>query len=165
MPVKNPKKITSTPVLDDRRYLEFVSSLQLVGLGLKSSSATLDRENFWKLAKRADNPARRLVETYRATQVAEDFFEVEGQYKVTIADGDLIGLEIDCTFELHMHCSSPVEHAMVERFAKTDLRFILLPYARHFISDITGEMHIPPVVLPMATAAGRARVGRSRKKD
>ncbi len=165
MPLRNPKKITSTPVVGDRKYLDFVSSLELVGLGLKSSSATLDREKFWKLAKSERTPVRRLQEIYRPTQVGEDFFEVEGQYKVSIADGDVVGLKIDCAFELHMHCTSPVERAMVERFAKTDLRFILLPYARHFISDITGEMHIPPVVLPMATAAGKARVGRSRKKS
>ena len=159
MPVKHSKtKVTSSQVASDSEYSEFLSGLKLIGLGLKSSAATLDRQKFWKLTQEQEKSRRRVSETYKVTGVGEKFFEAEVRYEVCLGEADAVGLRISCTFEVHMHARPPIDKAMVERFSNSDLRFILLPYARHFISDMTGEMQIPPVVLPLVAAARKTGV-------
>ncbi len=163
---KKIKKATasSRPTTNDKDYADFLSRLELIGLGLKSSSATLNREVFWKVARQSDAPTRQLVESYEPSAIGKNWFEVEGRYEVTVADGDAIALEIKCAFELHLHAPAPINRALVRRFANDDLRFMLLPYARHFISDITGEMNIPPIVLPLAAAPRQTHSETSRAK-
>jgi preprotein translocase subunit SecB len=126
-------------------------------MGLKTSSAVLDREVLWQLSDK-DKPRCNFSEEYKHTTIGEDFFEAEGQYGVTIADGERLALKIECTFDVHMHVQAPVKPEMAKRFAESDLRFVLLPYARYFVTDMTSQMQIPPIVLPLATAMGKARV-------
>lgn len=158
------RKISTTSAADDTAYLKFLATVRLVGLGLKSSSTVLERELFWDLVK-DDSKAQSVTESYRPTEIGKDYFEAEGRYEVKIARGEQTALEIECIFEVHMHAAPPFESTMAERFTKTDLRFILLPYARHFVTDATGQMQIPPIVLPLATVAGKARVGKGTKKS
>jgi hypothetical protein len=144
--------------------MNFVAGLHLIGMGLQKSSTELHRDKLWKILKSESSQVKRqLVESYRLTEIQEGFFEAEGEYQLTVGEGDLLGLEIHCSFEVHMHtASSEVDHAMAERFAKQDLRFVLLPYARQFVTDMTGQMQIPPIILPLATATGQARPKKSR---
>jgi hypothetical protein len=153
----------TTSLVSDNEYAAFVAGLKLIGLGLKSSATTLDRRLLWELTGKESGTAGRLIESYKATEIGKGFFEAEGQYDFTVAKDDAIGLKLSCVFEVHMHSKTPVEGAMAERFTKTDLRFILLPYARHFVTDMTGQMQIPPVVLPLAAAAGKARIKTVRR--
>lgn len=148
---------------DDSAYVKFLVSLHLVGLGLKSSTAEVNRQTLWEITAGERKPVRRMAESYRQTEIGKDYLEAEGRYEVTIAEGDRVGLKIECIFEVHMHAPSPVDPVMVERFAKQDLRFVLLPYARNFVSDMSGRMQIPPVILPLITAAGKARPRKGKE--
>jgi preprotein translocase subunit SecB len=158
------KQTVSSPAADNRAYLRFLSGLQLRSLGLKGSSTTLDRELFWDFAQKKDKTERRLTEAYEPTVIGRDSFGAEARYELTISEEDRVALKIECVFEVHMQASSSVEPSMAERFSKSDLRFIVLPYARHFVTDVTGQMQIPPIVLPLITAAGKARVDRAEKR-
>ena len=133
-------------------------------MGLKSSSAALQREVLWQLNKH-EKPECKLSEQYKQTEIGEGYFEAEAQYKVTIAAGERLALKIECTFEIHVHAQSPVKPEMAKRFAESDLRFIILPYARHFVTDMTSQMQIPPIVLPLATVGGKARPQLKQEHD
>lgn len=160
-----PRKLkTITSQTEAADYMEFLSTVQLVGLALKSSSASIDRNVFFDLLEEK-KPVRRLSEEYASTDVGKDHFDAEGRYKVTVADEAKTGLLIQFAFEVHLHAKGLVDPQKAERFAKSDLRFILLPYARQFVTSITGQMQIPPVVLPLATVAGRARLTKARTES
>ena len=158
-----PKQKNEPPALSDADYLSFLSSVELVGLGLKSSNSSINREIYFDLVDQKAKPVRRFSELYESTEIGGNFFEAEGRYEVSIADGDAIGLRIECVFEVHLHAPKPINPQMVQRFAKSDLRFMLLPYARQFVTGVTGQMQIPPIVLPMATARGKARLAKPKK--
>ena len=155
--MKAMKMTTTLQPACDSEYTVFLAKLKLVGLGLKSSEAYLDRQKFWKLADKGKQSTQRVSETYTVTEVGERYFEAEGRFDVTLGSGEATGLRLSCTFEVHMHATT-ITKAMAERFAESDLRFVLLPYARHFISDMTGEMAIPPLVLPLVTASHKDAV-------
>ncbi len=116
----------------------------------------LQRDVLWELSKNGQ-PGCNFSEQYKPTEIGEGFFEAEGRFEITIADGERQALKIECTFEVHMHAQKPVIPEMAKRFSESDLRFVLLPYARFFVSNMTGQMQIPPIVLPLATAMGKAR--------
>ena len=159
-----PKLKKSTSQAADKDYLKFLASLRLIGLGLKSSSTIIDRKEFFELidAEQANKPVRSFSETYEPTDVGKDFFDAEGRYRVTIADGAKVALNIECVFAVHIHAPSPVDTNMATQFSESDLRFILLPYARQFVSNITSQMEIPPIVLPLA--AGKPRLTKAHGK-
>lgn len=160
-----PKTKKNTPPVADNDYLLFLSSLRLVGLGLKSSSTSINRTLFFELleAEQPNKPLRSLSEAYKATNVGKDFFDAEGLYSISIADGEKVALRIECAFSVHMHAPSPVDAEMAERFSKSDLRFVLLPFARQFVSSISSQMEIPPLVLPLAAAGGKARTPTTKR--
>lgn len=58
-------------------------------------------------------------------------------------------LAVDLLFEAHLHIDVPMEKALAERFTQTDFRLIVLPYARYAISNVTAQMSIPPIVIPL----------------
>lgn len=93
------------------------------------------------------------IEQYRISRVEEEFFESEGIFEFVVSDSTSIALKVESVFEVHIHAAKPVRKEMVERFTNAELRLILLPYARHFVSTITAQMQIPPVVLPLAINA------------
>jgi preprotein translocase subunit SecB len=152
---------TNATTADDNSYIKFITSLHLVGLGLKSSSAELHRDILFEI--QSGQPARTFTQGYRHVEIGEDYFDVEGQFAVTVADGEQLGVRIECVFEAHFHCSQP-QQTMIERFTEQDLRFMILPYARSFVSDMCGKMQIPPIMLPLATAAGMARPNAKKRR-
>jgi hypothetical protein len=154
----------TTTQQDSIDYLKFLSEVKLIGLGLKSSLTFLDRKIFFDLVDRERKPERRFSEEYKPTAVGEEFFEAEGSYEITVGDGDEVGLRIKCSFEVHMHGPAPIDPKLAERFASSDLRFVLSPFARQFVANATAQMQIPPILIPLATAAGEARITRARKE-
>lgn len=151
--MKTQKVISSTS--EDSSYLGFLATLQLIGLGLNNSSIELHRQTLFDITEEKAS-SRTFTEEYRIVELGADYFDAEGHYGVSISDGERLGVRVECTFDVHIHCQSP-DQSMVERFTKQDLRFMMLPYARTFISDMSGRMQIRPIILPMATAAGIAR--------
>jgi len=149
MPSK--RKQRSPVSFSDNDYGRFLASLRLFGLGLKNSSTMLDRNTYWELNSRKKGPSRKFHENYKVTRIEDDFFESEGSFELVVSESDLVGLRVACSFEVHIHATgNPIPRTMVERFTAAELRLILLPYARQFVSSITAQMQIPPVILPLA---------------
>jgi hypothetical protein len=160
--INSTTRISSPTMHDDDGYIDFLTKLHLVGLGLKSSSIVLNRQTLYDIQEKG-KPVRTFTEEYSYIEIGKSYFDAEGNYAVSIADGEQMGVRLECTFEVHIHCPSPVDRQMVERFAKQDLRFMLLPYARSFVSDMSGRMQIRQILLPLATAAGMARPAGKKK--
>jgi len=141
-------------------HADFLAGLQLYGLALKSCNVALDRQAYWDSAQKEKKPTRRLNEHYRVSAVKDDFFESEGLFNLVLGEEERPGLKIDCVFEVHIHTKTPINRESVERFTSSELRLLLLPYVRHFISSITSQMQIPTIVLPLAVGAARHAAGR-----
>jgi hypothetical protein len=139
---------------NERSYAAFIEGLSLVGLGLKGCSAKLNRGAFFESTKRGKKTSRVIAQKYNLVDVSNGAFDVEGTYTLTISGPDSTpALMVDCTFEAHVHVKLPFERSHAERFAKSEMRLLLVPYARQFISNITSQMAIPPIVVPLITRA------------
>lgn len=145
-----PAKQLNKPSTEE--YGKFLESLRLISVALKKCSARLDRQAHWQANRKGKTPAKHLAEKYGVSAIGENYFDLEGTFEVLISDADAKteALSLQCTFEVHIHSDPPIQKSFVERFAQAELRLLLLPYARHFVTNITGQMDIRPVVIPLA---------------
>jgi preprotein translocase subunit SecB len=124
----------------------------LIGLGLKSCSAQLDRSLFFEALEKEKTLKREYSAAHAVTDSSEHHFDAEGTYHVAIADSKgRMPLTVECTFELHMHSKLATEPRFLNRFSKSELPLIVVPFARQIILDLTGRMAVPPVIIPLST--------------
>lgn len=142
-------------------YADFLSSLDPAMLGLQNSSSVLDRQMFWALSDRAE---RVVSSKYILSKVANDYFDVEASFSLSIhraeADGRLEqALKIDCTFFGHFHVDVdvPAHKDLAQKFAETESWLLFWPFFRQFVADTVGRMAIPPVIVPLALGPGEYR--------
>ncbi len=150
----NKKKSTATTAisLSDDVYESFLQGLEIITLALTRSFSDIDRDSFFKGYTK--KPTRRLTEDYALLRCGDKAFDCEGRFTLSVLDPDSKEkslLFVECKYEVHMHGTPKVNKALAERFAKSELRLILFPYARHFISETTARMSVPPVLIPLAT--------------
>jgi hypothetical protein len=145
------KKLQNTQ--KDKSYEAFLQGLDLVSLGLKSCSSSLDRGAFFEIARKGKKMVKMLKDEYRLSRFEGEWFDAEGCFTLTVSETSIAipWLKIDFVLDVHIHGKALMEKAYVERFTDSELGIILTPYARHFVTNITGQMAIPPVVLPLAT--------------
>lgn len=155
MPTPKKSKTTSTtPALTDKGYGDFIRNLDLRSLGLTNCSSMLDRSAFYKLYAKGSQPSRRLIEAYRVATIGSDYFDAEGRFQVILSsrkDADKPALMIECVFTAHIHADEPISAEFAKQFTDSELWIVMLPYARHLITDITAQMSIPPIVIPLAS--------------
>jgi preprotein translocase subunit SecB len=135
-------------------YDAFLDSLELFVVGIKSCSCALDRPAYTQFRRRCKRPLRRLEIRGKLTRVEDDHFDAEVFYGLKFAQDEQTApdpsLLIECVFEAHFHTiSGKAEKLHAERFANSELAALLLPYARHFVSDITSRMEIGTITLPL----------------
>jgi hypothetical protein len=144
------KRLQNTRKSDD--YEQFILGLELYGVGLKGCSATLDRAAFFAFGKKGTKAVRKITEHYEVTSLDERHFDSEGRFSLTISDpSKKPALAIECVFEVHMHGNPPVRRELAERFTSSELRLILTPFFRHFITTTMAQMVIPPIIIPLAS--------------
>jgi preprotein translocase subunit SecB len=156
----NTEKATSASQESDGRYEQFLRGLSLIWVGLRGCSSSLDRAGLFKLFLEKKSPARTFEGTYNVTEVGTAHFEGSGSFIVTIREtlnADPV-LSVECVFEAHFHGTKPLPQEFVERFVNSEFQLILVPYARQFVSSITAQMSIPPLVLPLSTGSFKGRV-------
>jgi len=160
-------KTTNKSQISDGEYEEFLRGLSLKAVGLKRCSASLDRAALYELWETKKTPVRDFKDTYRVTEVAADFFEVSGLFLVTVREsGDSEPVvTIECEFEAHLHATEPIPRVFVDRFVKSALQLILVPYARPFVSSITAQMSIPPLIIPLSIRSTEDASGASKKQS
>jgi hypothetical protein len=59
-------------------------------------------------------------------------------------------VSIAATYDLHFHAKVKPK-PLVDKFCNSDLRLIVWPYFREYVTDVSARMYIPPVILPLAT--------------
>jgi hypothetical protein len=138
----------------DKDYGKFLEELELIGLGLKSCSTMLDRRGYWAAHKKGSKAVREFTQRYRLTHFEKDFLEAEGHFALTVSEGKAkaVALKLECVFDVHMHLGPSARKDLAERFTLSELRLVLVPYARLFVSSMTAQMQIPPIIIPLSTA-------------
>ena len=145
---------------DDSSYLSFLQGLGSVIIGLKRCSADLDRTRYYELMDKRKKDRKRVIDgDYRLDKVTETYFDVSATVSVAVRDrkDDSNALSIECTYEGHFHGEPPVQRGLAERFVKSQLRVVLWPYVRQFVSDTTARMSINPVFLPFYLGTGQEK--------
>ncbi len=148
------KKLLSAP--NTIKYETFLDSLELIAIGIKACSCNLDRLGYMQFRQNTKRPVRILEEEAKVTSLKDNHFDAEIRFSIRLASESQAtpdaSLSVECIFEAHFHTGAdPADRAHVEKFAQSELRFLLLPYARHFVTDMTARMAIGPIVLPIQT--------------
>lgn len=154
------KKVRAT---EDGQYKDFLRSLDLVTVGLKSCSTSIDREAYFALRGRKSKALYTFEADYRLKRTTAEFFEAEGEFELTVSDSakPTPAVRIDFALEVHVHSKPPIKKEFAQRFTEAGLGAVLLPYARSFVTDITARMNIPPVFVPLSIGT---RASHSPKK-
>ena len=125
--------------------------LELFVVALDASTCHIQRGAFFE-ALQKKKLVRNIDTAFSVAEVEAKHFDGIGRFDLTISnlESDPF-VSISCTFEAHVHASSAFPQEFAERFAQSELRLVLTPYARNFISDLTARMAIPPVTIPFST--------------
>ena len=128
-------------------YPEFLASLDLISISLIGSSFSGDRREYLR------NMEHQLSVSWRSEAVdrREDFFDVRVDVAVRVSapkSKDAF-FQLTAGYVLHIHASPPIDAAHVARFADSEIRLLVWPYVREYVSSISGRMHVPPIVLPI----------------
>jgi len=92
------------------------------------------------------------VTEYKVADHTKKHFDCEGKFVVIVTNAKNQSLlTVQAVFTVHMHSKQEADHKFVERFSQSELKLILAPYARNFVTDITARMSVPPVVIPLAS--------------
>jgi preprotein translocase subunit SecB len=114
-------------------------------------SAKLNRNMYWRHLKKSENITREIATTYKPVNLEDDHFDIEARLELTIAiKGNASEiLTITCNYSAHFHAAPGFTLEVVEHFARSGAKIIIWPYFRHFVSDMTSRMHIPPITIPL----------------
>jgi hypothetical protein len=157
---KKPQILGAPPY--DKEYGEFVQGLDLVGLALKSCRCDLDRSAYFGLPENLTS----FTHKYRLTLFTETTFDAEGNFELSVSESEDIAppLRMECVFEVHFHGKAPLRREDVERFIGSELKLVLVPHARQFFFSLTGQMAIPPSVLPLTTRVSASEGKRTKPR-
>jgi preprotein translocase subunit SecB len=140
-------------------YQRFLQSVTLVAVGLNNCSCRLDRLRYLSQFRMKSQESRRSFEqTPRVMEIGEKYFDAEVAFNVKWTSEEKgesnTLLSVEFVLEAHFHADTP-EPVQAQKFAESQLLTILLPYARYFVSSVTSQMSIPPVLLPLSAMQGR----------
>jgi preprotein translocase subunit SecB len=132
-------------------YADFIGSITLIGLALSNCSASVDRGSYFELSRK--NTTRTVSTEYKLDDVDGECFDVSARFALTV-EGKMKSpkaLSLECVFIAHFHYTAPdIRRDFAERFTQSELRIILWPYFREFVSDISSKMAIPSILIPLA---------------
>lgn len=148
------KKNTVTRKKKDT-YFEFVSHLEPVALGLRSSRTDLDRSAFARMRRRKNAEAKEVKAEFALECVEKCYFDACARFSLRILDrkAHVTPLTIECTFETHIHGKEPINRKFAEQFTNSGLRFLVWPYFREFVNAMAGKMSLTSVFLPFVEKA------------
>ncbi|MFZ0137842.1 MAG: hypothetical protein WAK89_12325 [Candidatus Sulfotelmatobacter sp.] len=133
-------------------YPSFLRSLDLFSISLTDSSFHGDRDEYFEHSKHE-------LSVEWNTKVAaqwKESFDVRVDVKIGIsaptAKGDFFALT--ASYLLHVHAPAPLDDEHVKRFADSEVRLIVWPYAREYATSVFGRMHVPPAILPVIGSKG-----------
>lgn len=135
-------------------YESFIRDLTLIGIGMKSCNAEVDSDAYFEALKDEDSHRRVLSSESGIADLGENYFELASTINLeATGKGGKKLLQIESTYVLHFHAKA-VDKGFIERFAKAELRVIIWPYFRQFVTDMSARMSIPPITIPLSTGSG-----------
>lgn len=136
----------------DKKYEDFLKSLQLIALGLIRSSSELDLEAYLQAPRgKGRNIGNTISTNYQLERLEKEFFESSAKLRLVMEDkkNNVKLLQIECVFLGHFHGKSLLEDGLAERFTDSEFRLVVLPYFRQFVHDLSARMSIPPILIPL----------------
>jgi hypothetical protein len=146
MPVKS-ASLTS----NSREYSTFLKGVKLFIIALDNVSSDIDRERYWECSERKGGMVRAIEASYEAMAIEGKHFDVVGrlQMKILSKSDNSELVRIACQYSSHFHASIRVDKRVAQKFANAEAKIVIWPYFRQLVSDISGRMHIPPVIVPL----------------
>jgi preprotein translocase subunit SecB len=144
------KSKTSKPLAD---YREFLTSLNLSLIALTEANVKGDRDKY------LNEPNHDISMAWKGKAIASGrgHFDVLADLMVTVSKpkSKACFLELTVTYKLHIHCAKEFPPEYLRRFCDSEVRLMVWPYFREYVTSTCGRMHIPPVFLPLATLGNR----------
>jgi preprotein translocase subunit SecB len=134
-------------------YLDFLRRIKLKGVGLDSSTTSVDRSRLAEaLSKKADLSVNLKVELNVIQHEIEDFV-VAGIFEVVqhLASDDIPIVTIASNFSALFGLLEKTEKHFLDRFSQGEARLVFWPYLRHFVSDMCYRMSVPQILIPLTS--------------
>ena len=145
------KRNQASPTNADK-YLEFIKSVHLSGIGMNSASFTVDREAFATSFPPPQKPMATISSRHHLANLKPDSFSVIVEYTVSVTgNARLEVVNISCKYSALFSLEKEADRACVDRFVGNEVQLVFWPYLRHFVSDCTYRMAIFPLVLPLTS--------------
>ncbi len=148
-----PTKKQSRKKPNNKSYEQFLHDLKLLALGLNRSLCDLDRAAYYdRIDERRRNATANISATYRLVEVGDSFFDATATFTLKVQDEktQTVPLTIECVFETHFHGKQPIDKALAKKVVSSELRVVIWPYFRQFVSDMTTRMAVPQVTVPLS---------------
>jgi preprotein translocase subunit SecB len=133
-------------------YQEFIADLDMYYLALSEASCKINREAFWE-----KDSEHRIAYNLKSKPVCVESKSFDVRCVFTLAmTGEKSKspvVNVVAEFDVSFHSSKPKKE-FVEEFCKSEIRLLVIPYCREFVTDLTARMHIPPLILPLSTKMG-----------
>src|SRR5580704_2135868 len=141
---------TSIRQTERKKYLEFLKALEVESIYLSECSAKFNPKGMNTSAKQIPvNGATRFGDP----EITKHGFVVLATTKVRIGtnrDNQALIADLKATFTLEFNLHAPEEHLVaIKAFAKTNIKVIVWPYFREFVSNLTSRAAIPPFNMPI----------------
>lgn len=151
-------------------YPEFLRNLAPTIIGLDSGTFLLNRFSYFDMPR--GESERVLKSSYELKFLAEDWFDLGAMFELEVLwnnpkkEKPEETLSIRCAFVGHFHAPAPISKQHVDQFIREDAWVLFWPYFRQFVSDTTARMSIPPIMVPLALAAGETKlVSKTTRKE
>lgn len=146
-----PEKKSTVKQGSEPDYREFLRSVKLYIIALDEISTKINRDAYWERSKDEKAIVRTINAAYKADDVDGGHFDVLASFTIKLAarDDDSSLLTLTCKYRAHFHANFDIKDSFAERFAKSEAKIVIWPYFRQLVSDVTGRMYIPPVIVPL----------------
>jgi len=94
-----------------------------------------------------------LATSYDPLNVESSRFQVRARLDLAVSGikSKKPWFSMSAIFELQFLSRIPIKRSLVSRFADSDVRLIVWPYFREYLSDVCNRVQImPPIVLPLS---------------
>ena len=162
MPTKKRPTPSDTLVIDnaESEYEAFVQNLEVIGIGLASCECKIDRKAYFDIKERVNS----FSHEYELTKLGADFFDATGRFSVEVSQSkdSIPALTVQCSFQAHIHGKKPISQQHAERFTNSELKLVMVPFARQFVASVSSQMSIAPVILPLTKRINSNPIKRRR---
>lgn len=151
--MKEKKKQPQSKISDripPQEYRELVKNVELLGLSLHKGGFYLSRELTQQLVGSLSDAKIKFNDTADLKADGEQY-EILNSWKLEVLlDGvSKEILSIEANYLVNFHSATLLPQEFWDIFNRTSLHFIVYPYFREYVQNITSRMNIPPLTMPI----------------